>query len=338
MLDHVVMEEKKIGYIFANFGGPRNLDEITPFLASLLTDKDVLRTPLPQWLHTLLFTLIAYRRTKKVIPEYQSMGGCSPIFQDTENLAQAIRGKISSPIVTFHRYLPATHKQFLQDVNAMKCEEIRVFPLFPHFTYATTGSVARWFSKHLPGKTLAKLLWIKSYPAHNEFVAAHQKVIAQFLEEHHLPHEETILLFSAHGIPQKFVDTGDVYPQECKQSFDAIMEAFPRILGRLSFQSKFGPGEWIKPYTTDVCEEILSWSEGRKHVVFVPISFTSDHIETLCEIENDYMTEVRERGLEAYRVPAFTLHPLWQEAIVEILKEPNLSSNKMLIYPSSPFN
>ena len=326
------MKEKNTAYIIANFGGPRTLDEIEPFLSSLLCDKDVLRTPLPQFLHSLLFRWIAKRRAPKVRPEYEHMGGGSPIYQSTEAVAERLKAKGYSPILTFHRYLPATHQDFIQQVTALKVDEIRVFPMFPQFTYATTGSIARWFQKNLPKKTVSQLRWLKSYPSYPSFAAAYAALIREKIEGIGLKPEETILLFSAHGIPRKFVDTGDVYTKECEDSFHAVMSHFPGYLGKLSYQSKFGPGEWVRPYTIDVCEEIQSWCEGRKHVVFVPISFTSDHIETLCEIENDYMTVIREKGLEAHRVPALNLLPEWTEAIADLLEEDFLTSNQMLLY------
>lgn len=317
--------------ILVNFGGPRDLQEVRPFLRELLTDKEVIRSRLPQFLHNLFFSWVAKRRSEKMLHEYKSMGGGSPIFADTEALAEKLRLSIPDPLVTFHRYLPSTHAQFIENLCAFTGDEIRVMPLFPQFTYATTGSVAKWFGKNLPFEIVRKMRWIKSYPAHPKFVKSHQLHIRRFLTEHRLKDEETILLFSAHGIPQQFVDTGDIYESECRASFEHVMKAFPDILGRLSYQSKFGRGEWIKPYTIDVCEKVNSWCEGRRHVVFIPISFTSDHIETLCEIENDYMSVIRTKGLNAFRVPALTLDENWINAVLEIIQEPNTLANQMLI-------
>jgi protoporphyrin/coproporphyrin ferrochelatase len=317
--------------ILANFGGPRDIHEIYPFLKSLLTDRDVIRTPLPPFLNTLLFTCIAKRRTAKVAKEYMSMGGGSPIFKDTEAVAALLKEKTGRKILTFHRYLPMLHQDFIHEVLKLESEKIDVFPFFPQFTYATTGSIARWFQKNLPMQITNKLRWIKSYPDHPSFIAVHQQKISSFMEQNSLDPQETILFFSAHGIPQKYVNRGDIYRTECMSSFKAIMQAFPKTIGRLCFQSKFGPGEWLKPYTSESCEKILEWNKGRQNVVFIPISFTSDHIETLCEIENDYMTVVREKGLKAFRVPALTADPPWIEAITHILDEKQQSSNMMLI-------
>ncbi len=173
--------------------------------------------------------------------------------------------------------------------------------------------------------------WIKSYPAHPAFIHSHRNAINEFLSENAIAEKDALLLFTAHGIPQKFVTTGDLYQSECLASFHAVSSTFPKALSRLCFQSKFGPGEWLRPYTIDVCKEITEWNQGRNKVVFVPISFTSDHIETLCEIENDYMPVIRENGLEAYRVPALTLRSDWVDALAKISSESNLCNNQMLI-------
>jgi protoporphyrin/coproporphyrin ferrochelatase len=324
-------DQNKKAYLIANFGGPRNLAEVSPFLQALLTDREVVRSRLPAPVHALLFNAIARLRARRIRKDYQEIGGRSPIYQDTEAVASLIREKVREPVVTFHRYLIETHADFIKQIGAVESEEIRVFPLFPQFTYATTGSVAKWFDEHLSRSVVNRLRWIKSYPAHPSFLRAHQQNIRQFLDKHQLKDQETILLFSAHGVPRKFVEQGDIYQKECQDSFHGVMEAFPGLLGRLSYQSKFGPGEWLRPYTSEVSAEVLSWSQGRSHVVFVPISFTSDHIETLFEIEQDYMPLVRQAGLQAHRVPGLTLNASWIEAIVDILSENNLCGNRMLL-------
>lgn len=321
--------------ILANFGGPRNVEEIRSFLTSLLTDQDVVRSGLPSFFHKRLFSYIAKKRVAKVQGEYESMGGRSPIFGDTEALAEQLRSRIEGSVIPFHRYLPETHQSFIEQIETITAPTIQVFPLFPQFTYATTGSIARWFRDHLPYVQVRKLRWIKSYAAHPAFVSAHVASIREFLQQHGIAEQDCMLLFSAHGIPKSFVCTGDIYREECERSVSAIGGHFPQALSKLCFQSKFGPGEWLKPYTIDVAENIEEEAQGKQHVVFVPISFTSDHIETLCEIENDYMEPVRERGLQAYRVPALTLREDWIDAIVQILAENDPCNNQMLVRPAS---
>lgn len=312
-------------YLLVNFGGPRDLEEIPAFLAALLTDRDVIRTKLPHFLHNWLFRRIARKRSLKIRKDYEEIGGKSPIYFDTEKLKELLSERLSSPVVTFHRYLPATHSEALRQISAH--DKWVVLPLFPQFSYATTGSIARFFSAQPQ-----KFLWIRSYAAHPAFIAAYKKRLAAFLQEQNLSQSDVFLLFSAHGLPRQFVDEGDPYEQECLGSYEAVMRAFPQVPSILCYQSKFGRGEWLRPYTNEVCEGILKHHTGKKHVVVVPISFTSDHIETQFEIEELYLPLIRAKELEAYRCPALNLEPYWVDALVEILKEPDLTPNHSLIF------
>lgn len=318
-------------YLIVNFGGPRSLSEIEPFLSALLTDRDVVRTNLPQVFNNYLFRRIAKKRAVKVAADYESIGGKSPIYADTEYVAEELRKKLNAPVLTFHRYLPPTHANSLAAIEALDAEEIRVFPMFPQFTYATTGSIARLFKNKLSKKTLDKLKWVKSYPSHSAFITVTQKAIREFLEAHRLKEEDILFFFSAHGLPQEFVDEGDLYAYECRLSYAGVMKGFSKAEGLLAYQSKFGPGEWLRPYTQDVCEQIEKYRKGRETVLFIPISFTSDHIETLFEIEQQYIPIIREQGLFAYRLPALNRRPDWIEAIAEILNQFTPASTSMLI-------
>ena len=312
-------------YLLVNFGGPRDLDEIPSFLKSLLCDRDVIRTRFPKFFHNWLFSRIARKRALKIREDYHWIGGKSPIYFDTEALKETLSERLRVPVYTFHRYLPATHAGSLEHIAREK--ELIVLPLFPQFCYATTGSIARFLSPYFPHQ----LRWIKSYADHPGFVASYQKRIRTFLEEHNLREEETVLIFSAHGIPRQFVDEGDPYERECNRSFCAVMQGFPKAKGKLCYQSKFGRGEWLRPYTNEACEDVFKWHEGRRAVVVVPISFTSDHIETLFEIENLYLPIIRNQGLSAYRCPALNLESYWIDGIIEILQQNDFHDTQALI-------
>ena len=312
-------------YLLVNFGGPRNLDEIRPFLTELLQDQDVVRTRFPSWLHKPIFARAAKRRAVQVREDYEAIGGKSPIYEDTEVLAQKLSEKLKALVLTFHRYLPSTHAQSLQAIEQCSSSEILVIPCFPQFCYATTGSIARFLQNRLSTHTLHKLRWVHSYATHPAYIRAFQQRIREML-----PQSEVLLLFSAHGIPEAFVSTGDIYATECEQSFRAIAAGFPFAESRLCYQSKFGKGEWLKPYTNELCASLGSG----KPVVVVPLSFTSDHIETLFEIEELYLPKIRAGGRTATRCPALNLEPYWVEALVEIAQTSPLTHTQMLVRPS----
>ena len=314
-----------------NFGGPRDQLEVPSFLKELLTDGDVIRTPLPAFLQNAFFRRVARKRAPVVAEDYAMIGGGSPIFADTEWLAEALGSKLSLPFLAFHRYLTSTHKSFLESIRSMDPDEIIVFPLFPQFSYATTGSTARWFSSHLDEKYVRRMRWITSYPQHKGFTTPFTSLIREFLQEKGLKESETALLFSAHGLPVKFIQRGDVYQKECEASFSAIGQNFPAAKLKLSFQSKFGRGAWIGPATADLCKRPEEIFQGRKHAVFIPLSFPSDHIETLFEVEELYVKPLREKGLSAHRCPALGRSEAFLLGIQEILQEGVFLPNELLI-------
>lgn len=305
----------KTAILLVNFGGPRNLDEIAPFLTELLTDRDVIQTPLPRFIEKWLFTKIAQKRAPKIAKDYELIGGKSPLFEDTENVAEKLREKTKLPVMTFHRYLPATHTQFIETVSQSEIEKWIVLPMYPQFSFSTTGSIERFFADRLPGHVVKKMEWIRSYATHPSYIVSMQNCIRDFLKEQNLNEQETFLFFSAHGLPQKFVDQGDPYQKECQKTYQAITSGLPETLSLLAFQSKFGPGEWLRPYTSELSKDPIQWNQDRKNVVFVPLSFTSDHLETLYEIEYTYLPNIREQGLNAYRCPALNLRSDWIDAL-----------------------
>lgn len=317
------------GLILVNFGGPRSLEEIKPFLVALLTDEDVIWPSLPSFLHNLLFTWIAKKRAKKVAHDYESIGGKSPIFQDTEAIAERLRSRWDGPVITFHRYLPMTHCEFLEKVEELShCARIHVFPLFPQFSYTTSGSIARWFARNLSPGVVDKLHWIKSYADHPGFCKPFQATIQQCLDDHRFDQKKTLLLFSAHGLPQRYVCAGDPYQKECEQSFHQIASAFPLATRQLAYQSLFGKEEWLRPYTAEFCQ---SFRGDFQNVILVPLSFTSDHIETLFEIEQQYLPLLREKGVNAVRCPALNLAEDWIDGMVQIAKTSARFSNDLLV-------
>jgi ferrochelatase len=161
--------------------------------------------------------------------------------------------------------------------------------------------------------------WIRSYAEHPAFISAYQRRIREFLEKKVINEEECVLLFSAHGLPRSFITSGDPYESECQHSFEAIRRAFPKAIARLAYQSKFGRGEWLRPSTNEACEEILSWCGKKKRAVIIPLSFTSDHIETLYEIETLYLPILQRQGLQGDRCPALNLEEYWVDALAEII-------------------
>jgi protoporphyrin/coproporphyrin ferrochelatase len=321
----------KIALLVVNFGGPRNVEEVPLFLEDLLTDKDVIRTPLPGFLQDWFFKRIARKRSKKVAEDYEVIGGKSPIYEDTEWVSSALGKAVNLPSVAFHRYLRDTHKESIDKLEAIAADEVWVFPLFPQFSYATTGSIARWFKQNTHEELYKKMKWVESYSSDERYISSFTRNIHSFLEEKKLKEEETVLLFSAHGLPESFIQEGDPYQRECQESFHKISKNFPRAHSILSYQSKFGRAKWIEPSTIEMCNQVKTWIGDKRQIVFIPLSFTSDHIETLFEVEQEYMLPLQEAGYAAYRCPALGRREDWVEAMKGILLDSEKVENAHLI-------
>lgn len=306
--------------ILANFGGPRNLEEVEPFLIELLNDTDVIWPKLPLFFHRWLFTRIAKKRALRVKEDYKRMGGKSPIYEDTENLAKALSQKLQISVICFHRYLKATHPLFLKRVEEEVKSPTLVLPLFPQYSYATTGSLARFFKKNLLKETVNNLRWIRSFAGYKGFIASYVKKIKETLDKNQLLEEEVALLFSSHGVPENFILKKDTYQQECQISYQEVAKAFPKASCLLSFQSRFGPEEWLKPYTEEVCQNLPPAFWDKKAVMVIPLSFISDHIETLYEIEDLYLPLIRKQGKIALRCPALNLDAEWIEGLLQLIQ------------------
>ncbi len=321
---------KKI-LVVVNFGGPRDLIEVPSFLVSLLTDEDVIRTPFPAFFQKWFFRRIALKRAVNVAKDYEQIGGGSPIFADTEWVAKELSKQLELHTLTFHRYIESTHPLFLKALYELKPEEIVVFPLFPQFSYATTGSIARWFSVHIDCNYVNRMKWIRSYSKNTFYIQAFISLIQEFLLEKKIKEEEALLFFSAHGVPVKYILEGDSYQKECEESFFAIKKAFPLASSLLAYQSKFGRGKWLEPSTGDLCQRPDKWLGEKKHVVIIPLSFSSDHIETLFEIEELYINSLRSLGVSAYRCPALGRRDDWIHAAARIIQEEATTSNQALV-------
>lgn len=307
--------------VLANFGGPRNKEEITIFLSCLLTDPCITGNFLPKKLHNFFFNFIAKLRTQKIALQYEKIGGGSPIFTLTEDLATIFSQLIKCPIITFHRYLPSTHHKSLSLIQkACQIGTVLVVPLFPHFTRSVTGSIATFFYQNFSQKELSKISWIKSFANHPEFIEAMVILIQKYMKKYNLNHENSGLIFSAHGLPKSHIHQGDTYYTDCLTSFKKLQKKLSPIPCELAFQSKIGPLPWIKPYTKNICKKIQKIMPNQMKIGIAPFGFLSDHFETLLEIEEYYLPILRSQNKQAFRFPALNLSSYWISKLIKIIK------------------
>ncbi len=297
----------RLGIVLAQMGGPGELDDVEPFIRAIFGDPDLVDVPGPQWANTAVGAIVAKVRGPKVRAAYRRIGGGSPILDITLEQAQAVtselrnRGHDAVHAVAMRYSKPDTTDAVAHLVR-QGAERVMMLPLYPHYSFATTGSSETELRRVIgaQGSDLP-LQVIRSWHDHSSYLDLQARLVTEMLDG--LPASErdgAAVVFSAHGIPQKLVDRGDPYPDEIAVSMTGIIERLPyRIDARLGYQSRTGPVKWIGPDTVDVLGELAA--EGRKSVSLVPLSFVSDHIETLYEADILLAETASNLGIRHYR-------------------------------------
>lgn len=312
-----------------NLGGPATLDDVEPFLLRLFADREIIQLPFQD----VLGPFIARRRAPKVRGLYSAIGGGSPILRWTQLQGEGMVRRLDrlSPETAPHRFYVAfryTSPSSDDALRAMHADGVRravAFTQYPHFSCATTGSSLNelWRAQARCGLHDA-FEWsvIDRWPTHPGFIAAMTQTVREGLAGFDpADRDDAILLFSAHSLPLRVVNRGDPYPQEIGASVHQVLERLGvpnRYL--LAYQSEVGPVSWLGPSTERVLHGLASRKE--RNVLVVPIAFTSDHIETLSELDREYGDLARSLGIANYRrAPAMNGSALLQDAMASIVSE-----------------
>jgi len=310
------------GIVLLNMGGPDTLSAIRPFLARLFSDRELIRLPLAPLTQPMFAWIVSGVRARKVQKYYEEIGGGSPINMLTGKQRDALEGALRETGGNFRVYVGMRywHPLAKHAVLEMKDDGVArgiALPLYPQYCAATTGSSLsdlrrwmRWAGADFP------MVEVKSWPDDAGYIAALCGQIEETLQGRSA--EGTHLLFSAHGVPKSFIDGGDPYQAETEKTVAAVMERFSGTPHSISYQSRMGRTEWLKP---DTVEEVIRLGrEGAQRLVVVPVSFVSDHIETLHELDIRLRETAREAGISEFlRVPALNDSPAFIRALRDIV-------------------
>ncbi len=318
---------KKIAVLLLNLGGPDSIPAIKPFLTNLFLDRQIIKLPI----QPIFARLIARGRAKKVAMRYEVIGGKSPILDLTNEQADLIKktlndtSEISGSDIVFEtfvgmRYWHPLIGDTVKEIKDGDFDELVVLSLFPHYSKATTGSCVHEFESAF-GKSDLKVEVIDRWfdqPAYMDAVAETIKVgLEEFPKE---SRKDVQVLFSAHALPQEFVDDGDPYPEHLRSTIDGVLERTGELNGHISYQSRSGPVEWMEPQTDKEIKRLAA--EGYESILAVPISFVSDHIETLFEIDIMYKELAVEHGVKNFkRSPSLNSRPTFIKALSELVWE-----------------
>lgn len=312
--------------LMMNMGGPAAQSDVAPFLLELFADRELISLPF----QAVLGPWIAKMRAPKVRRRYAQIGGGSPILRWTTLQGQGMVERLDHlcPRTAPHRfyvafrYAPPFARDALAQMKADGVKRAVAFTQYPHYSATTTGANLNELWRSLARSGLEdEFDWsvIDRWPTQPGFVAAMAESVRQGLGQFPAgERDEVVLLFSAHSLPLRVVESGDPYPQEVHASVAAVL----RALGlpneyQLSYQSAVGPVKWLGPRTEAVIRRLGS---QRRSVLVAPVAFVSDHIETLYEIDVEYRELAERSGVVRFaRAPALNDSPLFLDALAEMV-------------------
>ncbi len=318
----------RIGVLLLNLGGPDQLEDVGPFLFNLFADPEIIRLPFT-WLQKPLAWFISTRRTTTSQANYKQIGGGSPLRRITEEQAQALKHRLNelgNEAYTYvgMRYWHPFTEEAIARIKRDQIDKLVILPLYPQFSISTSGSSFRLLERiwrEDPKLAQIEYTVIPSWYKQPNYLRAMADLIAGELQKFSDP-DKAHIFFSAHGVPRSYVEeAGDPYQQEIEECTSLIMQTLGRPNPHtLAYQSRVGPVEWLQPYTEDALNEL--GAKGVKDLVVVPISFVSEHIETLQEIDIEYREVAEKAGIHNFRrVPALNTHPLFIQSLADLVIE-----------------
>ncbi len=316
----------RVGVLLLNLGGPEQLDDVRPFLYNLFSDPEIIRLPVT-WLQKPLAWFISSSRAKKSQENYKQIGGGSPLRRITEEQAQVLQTSLKEKgqevqIYIGMRYWHPFTEEAIARIKRDQIEQLVILPLYPQFSISTSGSSFRLLEKLWDEDADLQQIEhtvITSWYDSPGYLQAMAQLISQQLDQYDNP-DDVHIFFSAHGVPVSYVEeAGDPYQREIEECTRLIMKTLNRPNKHtLAYQSRVGPVEWLKPYTEDAIAELAE--QGETNLLVVPLSFVSEHIETLQEIDIEYREVAEEAGIEHFhRVPALNTHPVFIDDLADMV-------------------
>ena len=310
----------KVAIILFNLGGPDSLEAVEPFLRNLFGDPAILRVP--SFVRGPLARFIARRRAPKAQGIYRQIGGSSPILGQTEAQARALEEALASDGGERHefrgyvcmRYWHPMTPAVVKSVERFAPDRIVLLPLYPQYSTATTASSFQAWKELATFQ--APTTEIECYPVESGFIAASVALVKEGLAQ--AGDGPTRVLFSAHGLPERVIKSGDPYQKQVEQTASAIADAIGGLDWSVCYQSRVGPLKWIGPSTEAEIERAAS---DRKGIVLYPLSFVSEHSETLVELDIEYRELAEEKGVHTYvRVPTVGTHPHFIAGLARLVR------------------
>lgn len=314
--------KRRVGVVLFQLGGPDTLEAIQPFLFNLFCDPDIIDFPGAKLGRKPLAMLIAAARARKVQSRYQMMGGGSPIRRFTEQQAGALqialaKCGIEARCLVAMRYWHPFTAEAVRHLRAAECDEVVLLPLYPQYSATTTGSSLNEWNRHFHDELPVHR--VKTFYQNGFYLESLVERINDALARFPEP-ERAVIVFSAHSVPLAVIESGDPYRHQIEQTVELVMRRGGwSNRHSLCYQSKVGASKWLQP---SLHATLRTLAAGKvRQVCVVPISFVSDHVETLCEIDHEARQEARSLGIERFEMTeGLNVSPTFIRGLVEIVR------------------
>ena len=327
----------RVGVVLFQLGGPDSLDAVEPFLFKLFSDPDIIDFPFARLARPTLARIIASRRAQKVRDHYASIGGKSPIGDLTRRQAEALERELrhdtDARVFVAMRYWHPLTEDVVREVDSHRPRHLVLLPLYPQYSKTTTGSsLNEWRRRYPPADSRPEPKVITEFYGHPEYIEALVENINEGLgkfgvldspdyagDQRFHPSPDVHLVFSAHGVPLSVIERGDPYQQQIEATVELAMRrgrwANPH---RICYQSRVGPGRWLEPSLHATIEKLAE--QGADKILVVPVSFVTDHVETLGELDIEARALATHLGIRQFEVmPALNDSPKFIRALADLV-------------------
>ncbi|HTQ53858.1 MAG TPA: ferrochelatase [Bryobacteraceae bacterium] len=315
---------RKIGVVLFQLGGPDSLDAIEPFLFNLFNDPDIIDFPFARLARQPLARLIAATRARHVSHHYAAIGGRSPILEFTRRQAEALQAELrhefDARVAVAMRYWHPFTEEAIRELASHAAPDLVLLPLYPQYSRTTTGSsLNEWRRRFQPNGWNPRVQVIQGFHEDAGYIDALVTAIDEAVAGFDNP-ADVDLVFSAHSVPVSVIDAGDPYQQQIERTVELVWQRGRWPSRRhLCYQSKVGASKWLQP-SMHVTLNCLAEAGGR-HVLVVPVSFVSDHVETLHEIAIEHRALAHRLGIPDFRmVPGLNDSPRFIAVLARLVR------------------
>lgn len=313
-----------VAVILLNMGGPDSLESVPRFMRNLFSDRDIFKFPFGPLMQPVFARMITAMRTKKVRAQYAAIGGKSPILDLTQAQAVALeaallqRGLRPVVAVAMRYWKPLSEEALRTVLLEAPHAAVIALPLYPHYSNATTGSSLAELKRVAQRIRFSSTIRsVQAYYDRPKYIEALSQRVEEALKG---MDESTEIFFSAHGLPESFVRRGDPYVGQIERTFELVKARFPDRRSHLAYQSRVGPVKWIGPSVEEKLEELSR--AGVSSLLVVPVSFVSDHIETLYEIDVTYRKIATNLGISNFqRIESLNCQPAFIDLLADLVVE-----------------